>query len=52
MVVEQLDDTSTAIAAAMEEQGVTTLEISRSVSEAAIGGYPQKPRIDFGIVIH
>ena len=34
-VITQLDDTSTAIAAAMEEQGATTQEITRNVQEAA-----------------
>ena len=36
-VVKQLDETSTAIAAAMEEQGTTTQEISRNVQEASTG---------------
>ena len=36
-VITQLDDTSTAIAAAMEEQGATTQEITRNVQEAATG---------------
>jgi len=36
-VVKQLEETSTAIAAAMEEQGATTQEISRNVQEAATG---------------
>lgn len=36
-VVSQLEETSTVIAAAMEEQGATTQEISRNVQEAATG---------------
>lgn len=36
-VVAQLEETSTVIAAAMEEQGATTQEISRNVQEAATG---------------
>jgi len=36
-VVKQLEETSTTIAAAMEEQGATTQEISRNVTEAATG---------------
>ena len=36
-VITQLDETSTAIAAAMEEQGATTQEISRNVQQAASG---------------
>lgn len=36
-VINQLDSTSTAIAAAMEEQGATTQEVSRNVAEAAAG---------------
>lgn len=36
-VIKHLDETSTAISAAMEEQGATTQDISRSVQEAAAG---------------
>ena len=36
-VVKRLEETSTVIAAAMEEQGATTQEISRNVQEAATG---------------
>ncbi len=36
-IIMQLDETSTAIAAAMEEQGAATQEITRSVTEAAKG---------------
>lgn len=36
-VVRQLDEASTVIAAAMEEQGATTKEISHNVQEAATG---------------
>ena len=36
-IINQLEGSSTAIAAAMEEQGVTTQEVARNVSEAAEG---------------
>ncbi len=36
-VINQIDETSTAIAAAMEEQGAATQEIARNVTEAAAG---------------
>ncbi len=36
-VINQLEQTSTAIAAAMEEQGATTQEVARNVTEAASG---------------
>lgn len=36
-VINKLDEISTAIAAAMEEQGATTQEVARNVSEAASG---------------
>ena len=36
-VITRLEETSTAIAAAMEEQGATTQEVARNVSEAASG---------------
>ncbi len=36
-VISQLEQTSTAIAAAMEEQGATTQEVARNVTEAASG---------------
>ncbi len=36
-IIRQLDETSASIAAAMEEQGATTQEISRNVQEAASG---------------
>lgn len=35
--IGQLDETSTAIAAAMEEQGATTAEVARNVQQAALG---------------
>ena len=36
-IIAQINDTKTTIASAVEEQTATTAEISRSVSEAAIG---------------
>ncbi|MDH3580942.1 MAG: methyl-accepting chemotaxis protein [Hyphomicrobiales bacterium] len=36
-VIKQLEEASTAIAAAMEEQGATTQEVARNVTEAAAG---------------
>ncbi len=36
-VIQQIEDSSTAIAAAMEEQGATTQEVARNVQEAASG---------------
>ncbi|VAW15767.1 Methyl-accepting chemotaxis sensor/transducer protein [hydrothermal vent metagenome] len=36
-IIKQLDEASTAIAAAMEEQGMTTQEVSRNIAEAASG---------------
>ena len=36
-VINQLDETSASIAAAMEEQGATTQEVARNVDEAATG---------------
>ncbi|MFV2092952.1 MAG: methyl-accepting chemotaxis protein [Hyphomicrobiales bacterium] len=36
-VIKQLEEASTAIAAAMEQQGMTTLEVSRNIAEAASG---------------
>jgi methyl-accepting chemotaxis protein len=36
-VIQQINDTQTAIAAAVEEQTATTTEMSRNVSEVAIG---------------
>ena len=36
-IIKQLEETSTAIAAAMEEQGATTQDVARNVSEAASG---------------
>lgn len=35
--IERLNESATAIAAAMEEQGATTQEISRNIQEAALG---------------
>lgn len=35
--IEKLNESATAIAAAMEEQGATTQEISRNIQEAALG---------------
>jgi len=36
-VIKQIEETSSAIAAAMEEQGATTQEVTRNVQEAASG---------------
>jgi methyl-accepting chemotaxis protein len=36
-VIQQINDTQTAIAAAVEEQTATTAEMSRNVSEVALG---------------
>ena len=36
-IIKQLDEASTAIAAAMEQQGMTTQEVARNVTEAASG---------------
>ncbi|WP_310620082.1 methyl-accepting chemotaxis protein [Flexibacterium corallicola] len=45
-VIDQLDETSTAVAAAMEEQGATTQEITRSVQGAANGTHEVSEKIE------